>query len=207
MPKQQYVFQIKYPQAIILSNSTRKLLPLRDGVSTDRRIGSQLVIRQHVLTLRVPLIHVRNFSALFGITIHDLTSPRATGGFKGGGGNGAMPPKMPEVTSDQRRTEGDSRLRGRREPLQQATDIAHRAGPSAVAELLVRQSVVSDVSASADHSSVIFSSCVWNESVPIQLAQCCFHELAISNARILIHFSDKIYGSNFIKQRSETVIV
>jgi len=109
------------------------------------------------------------------------------------------PPKMPEVTSDQRRTEGDSPLRGRREPLQQATDIAHRAGPSAVAELLVRQSVVSGVSASADHSSVIFSSCVWNKSVPIQLAQCCFHELAISNARILIHFSDKIYGSNFIK--------
>ena len=120
---------------------------------------------------------------------------------------GHAPPKMPEMTSDQRPTEGDSRLRGTRELLQQATDIAHRVGPSAVAELLVRQSVVSDVSASADHSSVIFSSCAWNESVPIQWAQCCFHELAISNARILIHFSDKIYGINFIKQRSETVIV
>jgi len=31
--------------------------------------------------------------------------------------------------------------------------------------------------------------------------------LAISNAKTQIHFSDKIYGSNFIKQRSETVMV
>ena len=36
--------------------------------------------------------------------------------------------------------------------------------------------------------------------MPIQLAQCWFHELAIFNARILIHFSNKIYGSNYIKQ-------
>jgi len=39
------------------------------------------------------------------------------------------------------------------------------------------------------------------------LAQCRFHALAISNAKILIHFSNKIYGSNFTKQHSETVMV
>jgi len=46
-----------------------------------------------------------------------------------------------------------------------------------------------------------------NESVPIQLAQCWFPGLAIFNAKILIYFSNKIYGRNFIKQHSETVMV
>jgi len=46
-----------------------------------------------------------------------------------------------------------------------------------------------------------------NESVPIQLAQCCFPGLAISNLKIFIYFSDKIYGSNFIKQHWETVMI
>jgi len=36
-----------------------------------------------------------------------------------------------------------------------------------------------------------------NESVPIQLTQCRFVGLAISIAKILIYFSNKIYGSNF----------
>ena len=52
-----------------------------------------------------------------------------------------------------------------------------------------------------------FVSLELSESVPIQLAQCRFPRLAISNAKILIYFSNKIYGSNFIKQHSETVIV
>ena len=46
-----------------------------------------------------------------------------------------------------------------------------------------------------------------NENMPIQLAQCRFPGLAISTAKILIYFSNKIYGSNFIKQHSETVMV
>jgi len=46
-----------------------------------------------------------------------------------------------------------------------------------------------------------------DESAPIQLAQCRFPGLAISNAKILIYLSSKIYGSNFIKQHSETVTV
>jgi len=47
-----------------------------------------------------------------------------------------------------------------------------------------------------------------SESVPIQLAQCRrFPGLAISNAKILVCFSNEIYGSNFIKQHSETVMV
>ena len=40
-----------------------------------------------------------------------------------------------------------------------------------------------------DHQSVE------NESVPIQLAQCWFPGLAISNAKIYTYFSNKIYGS------------
>jgi len=43
--------------------------------------------------------------------------------------------------------------------------------------------------------------------VPIQLAQRRFPGLAISNAKILINFFNKIYGRNFIKQYSETVMV
>jgi len=31
--------------------------------------------------------------------------------------------------------------------------------------------------------------------------------VAISNDKILIYFSNEIYGSNFIKQHSETVMV
>ena len=46
-----------------------------------------------------------------------------------------------------------------------------------------------------------------NESVPMQLAQCWFPGLAISNAKILIFFSNKMYGSSFIKHHSETVMV
>ena len=46
-----------------------------------------------------------------------------------------------------------------------------------------------------------------NERAPIQLAQCWFLGLVISNAKILIYFSNKIYGRNFIKQHSETVVV
>jgi len=46
-----------------------------------------------------------------------------------------------------------------------------------------------------------------NVSVPIQLAQCRFYGLAVSNAKMLRYFQVKIYGSNFIKQHSETVTV
>jgi len=44
---------------------------------------------------------------------------------------------------------------------------------------------------------------IGNESVPIQLAQCRFPGLAISDAKILTYFSNKIHGSNFIKQHSK----
>jgi len=43
---------------------------------------------------------------------------------------------------------------------------------------------------------------IWNEAVPIQLAQCWFHALAVSNAKIC-----STYGSNFVKQQSETAMV
>jgi len=44
---------------------------------------------------------------------------------------------------------------------------------------------------------------IGNESVLIQLAQCRFPGQAIPNAKILMHFSNKIYGRNIIKQHSE----
>jgi len=48
---------------------------------------------------------------------------------------------------------------------------------------------------------------IGNVNLPIQLTQCRFPGLAISNAKILIYFSNKIHRSNFIKQHSETVMV
>ena len=48
---------------------------------------------------------------------------------------------------------------------------------------------------------------IGNESVPIQLAQCWFSVMAIHSAKILMYFSNKIYGSNLIKQHSETIMV
>jgi len=58
-----------------------------------------------------------------------------------------------------------------------------------------------------DNNALSFHELIGNESVPIQLAQCWFPGLAISSAKISIYFSNKIYGSNFIKQYSETVVV
>jgi len=48
-----------------------------------------------------------------------------------------------------------------------------------------------------------------NKSAPIQLSQCRFPLLAISNGKILVRFfsKNKIYGSSFIKQHSETDMV
>jgi len=37
--------------------------------------------------------------------------------------------------------------------------------------------------------------------------QCWFPGLAISNDKVQTHFSNKMYGSNFIKQHLETVTV
>jgi len=54
------------------------------------------------------------------------------------------------------------------------------------------------------------SDVIANESLPIQLAQCWFPALAISNAKnIIIYLSSKLYESNFIKfkQHPETVMV
>jgi len=59
-----------------------------------------------------------------------------------------------------------------------------------------------------DRSETLKTICILigNESVLIQLPQCRFPELAISHAKILIYFSNRIYGSNFIKQHTETVM-
>jgi len=53
-------------------------------------------------------------------------------------------------------------------------------------------------------SDITFSASapVGNESVPIQLAQCWFPGLVISD-----DFANKIYGSNFSKLHSKNVIV
>jgi len=54
---------------------------------------------------------------------------------------------------------------------------------------------------------MLLQATIGNESVPIQLAQCRFPGLAISSAKTEIYFSNKTYGSNFIKQHAETVMV
>jgi len=46
-----------------------------------------------------------------------------------------------------------------------------------------------------------------NESVPIQVAQCWFPGLAISNAKNKYIFSNKIYDSNFSETALGTVMV
>ena len=46
-----------------------------------------------------------------------------------------------------------------------------------------------------------------NESAPIQLAQCRFPGLAVSDAKIQHIFQINIRRSNFIEQHSENVIV
>ena len=61
--------------------------------------------------------------------------------------------------------------------------------------------------AAVDESAVGVADDTGNESAPIHLAQCRFPRLAISNAEMLIFFSKKICGSNFIKRHSETVMV
>jgi len=45
---------------------------------------------------------------------------------------------------------------------------------------------------------------IGNESAPIQLAQFRLPGLTVTSAEILIYFSNKIHGNNFIKQHSET---
>jgi len=57
----------------------------------------------------------------------------------------------------------------------------------------------SDSTGTIHVSQLIYST--GNDSAPIQLAQCRFPAMAISNAKILIYFLNKIqaYGSNFIK--------
>jgi len=48
---------------------------------------------------------------------------------------------------------------------------------------------------------------IGHKSAPIQLAQCWFPGLAISSAKIFVYFSNKIYGSDFVEQHTETVMV
>ena len=55
--------------------------------------------------------------------------------------------------------------------------------------------------------SMSVSMAIGNESAPKQLAQFRLPGLTVNNAEILIYFSNKIHGNNFIKQHSETVMV
>ena len=48
---------------------------------------------------------------------------------------------------------------------------------------------------------------IGNESVPIQWHSAGSAALAFSDAKIKLYFSNTIYGSNFIKQHSKTVVV
>jgi len=50
-------------------------------------------------------------------------------------------------------------------------------------------------------STQLHGAFIANESVSIQMAPCRFPGLAISNAKILIYFWNKIYGIDFIRNR------
>jgi len=50
-------------------------------------------------------------------------------------------------------------------------------------------------------NALVLELLIWNDSAPIQLAQCQVRRLAISDAKVLICFSNKMHGSNFIEQQ------
>ena len=50
-------------------------------------------------------------------------------------------------------------------------------------------------------NALVLELLIGNESAPIQLAQCQVRRLAISDAKVLICFSNKMHGSNFIEQQ------
>jgi len=50
-------------------------------------------------------------------------------------------------------------------------------------------------------NALVLELLIGNESAPIQLAQCHVRRLAISDAKVLICFSNKMHGSNFIEQQ------
>ena len=75
--------------------------------------------------------------------------------------------------------------------------------------MIIGETVMNLCHCSLEQLCSIFTSTapVGNESVPIQLAQCWFRGLAVYNAEIQIHLSNKTDGNNSIKQHSETVTV
>ena len=70
-------------------------------------------------------------------------------------------------------------------------------GLGALAEIAGAGATGPTVKISNFWQSKMAAGAIGNESAPIQLAQCRFPGLAISNAKILIYVSDKIHGSNF----------
>jgi len=73
--------------------------------------------------------------------------------------------------------------------VQQSIDISYPSGPQQQTRRTLLQRAMG------------------SKNVSMQLSQYRFPGLAISNAKILIYFSNKIYGSNFSKEHSETVMV
>jgi len=66
---------------------------------------------------------------------------------------------------------------------------------------------IKQIFANSVHTFHFFSPPQGKKVCRIQLAQCRFPRMTIANAKILTYFSNKIYGINFIKQHSETVMV
>jgi len=73
--------------------------------------------------------------------------------------------------------------------------------------LAVPYIIVTTISVVVSSMTVRLLMTIGKESVPTQLAQCWFPGLAISNAKIYVYFSNKIYGRNIINQHLETVTV
>ena len=120
--------------------------------------------------------------------------------------------RRPAAAAGSRRwTAGSGR---RRRPAEETSTTTTRACRRA-STCRRRTSAIHDIPASSTQPASVSRPPGWpagrrtrvgNESAPIQLAQCWFTGLAISNAKIYINFSDTIYGSNFTKQHSETVM-
>jgi len=66
---------------------------------------------------------------------------------------------------------------------------------------------IKQIFANSVHTFHFFSAPHGTKVCRIQLAQYRFPRMTIANAKILTYFSNKIYGINFIKQHSETVMV
>jgi len=110
-------------------------------------------------------------------------------------------------TQTDRQTEADTQAERDRESAEQTRIVVDLASIDKVRNAnLNHRLIIEDIQLGQRKPSSRHDT-IRNQRVLIQLAQCRFPRLAISNDKILTYFSNKIYGSNFIKHHWETVMV